>query len=177
MIGKIGLALIIVGTGLTAGSTTAAAQKKDRYLITVEEIKEREDISTAHDAVRLLRPQWLKTARSKGSLGSAAFGSAASRPAGRNNGSEDNPTGSIDEASRTANATRDRMMADDANKQSGPVAYVDDVKQESVEDLKNIRVAEVAEIRYMSGNDASGRYGAGHESGAILLKTNRLKKP
>ena len=69
------------------------------------------------------------------------------------------------------------MMADEANKKSGPVAYNDDVKQESVEDLKNIRIAEVAEIRYMSGNDASGRYGAGHESGAILLKTNRLKKP
>jgi hypothetical protein len=53
--------------------------------------------------------------------------------------------------------------------------YVDGVKQENIDDLKNIRVAEIAEIRYMSGNDASGRYGAGHESGAILLKTNRLK--
>lgn len=176
MIEKIGLALVIAGSGLTVSSTAAAAQKKDRYFITVEEIKEREDISTVHDAVRLLRPQWLKTARSKGGLGSASFGSAASRPSSRNTGSEDNPTGSIDAASQTANADRDRMMADEANKKSGPVAYVDDVKQESVEDLKNIRVAEVAEIRYMNGTDASGRYGAGHESGAILLKTNRLRQ-
>ncbi len=174
---RVGFTLLMAGFALTVASAPVAAQKKDRYLITVEEIKEREDIATAHDAVRMLRPQWLKTARSKGSLGSAAFGSAASRPASRNTGSEDDPTGKIDAASQTANADRDRMMSDEANKKSGPVVYFDEVKQESVEDLKNIRVAEIAEIRYMSGNDASGRYGAGHESGAILLKTNRMKRP
>ena len=174
---QVGLALMMAGFAISMGSVPVAAQKKDRYLITVEEMKEREDLTTAHDAVRLLRPQWLKTARGRGSLGSGAFGSAASRPASRNTSSEDNPTASVDAASQTANSDRDRMMADEANKKSGPVAYIDDVKQESVEDLKNIRIAEIAEIRYMSGNDASGRYGAGHESGAILLKTNRLKKP
>ena len=174
---QVALAVMMAGFALTVGNAPVAAQKKDRYLITAEEIKEREDLLTAHDAVRLLRPQWLKTARSKGSIGSAAFGSTASRPASRNTGSEDDPAGKIDAASQTANSDRDRMLSDEANKKSGPVAYVDDVKQESVEDLKNIRVVEIAEIRYLSGNDASGRYGAGHESGAILLKTNRLRKP
>lgn len=173
---KLGFGLMVVGMALTVGSGSVLAQKKDRYLITIEEIKERQDLLTGHDAVRLLRPQWLKTARSKGSLGGASFGSASSRPAGRNTGSQDEPTGAIDGASQAANSTRDRMMADEAGKKSGPVAYVDDVKQESVEDLKNIRIAEIAEIRYLSGNDASGRYGAGHESGAILLKTNRLRQ-
>ena len=173
---QVGLTLVMAGFALTAGSARVAAQKKDRYLITVEEIKERQEISTAHDAVRLLRPQWLKSARGKGSIGSASFGSGSSRPASRNTGSQDNPKGEIDEASKTANANRDQMLADEANKTGGPVAYVDDVKQQSVDDLKNIRIAEVAEIRYLSGNDASGRYGAGHESGAILLKTNRLKQ-
>ncbi len=43
--------------------------------------------------------------------------------------------------------------------------------------MKNIRAAEVFEIRYLTGNLASGRYGSGHEGGAILLKTNRTKAP
>jgi len=55
-----------------------------------------------------------------------------------------------------------------------PVLYIDDVKQEEIEELRNIRVAEIAEIRYLSGTQAIGRYGEGHEAGAILLKTNRL---
>ncbi len=172
----LGLAAVVAGMALALATSPVAAQKKDRYLLTVEEMSERQDLSTAHDAVRLLRPQWLKTSRSKGSIGSAAFGSAASRPASRNSGSEDNPRGDIDAASQTANSTRDRMLSDEANKKSGPVVYVDDVKQAEVDDLKNIRMAEIAEIRYLNGNDASGRYGAGHESGAILLKTNRIKQ-
>ena len=170
---QVGLALVMAGFALTVGSAPVAAQKKDRYLITVEEIKERQEIATAHDAVRMLRPQWLKTARSKGGLGSASFGSGA-RSAARASSTEDG-SGPGDAATQAANANRDRLMADEANKPSGPVAYVDDVKQESIEDFKNIRIAEVAEIRYLNGNDASGRYGAGHESGAILLKTNRLR--
>ncbi len=163
---QVGLAFVMAGLAMTFGSVSVAAQKKDRNLITVEEIKEREDIASAHDAVRLLRPQWFKASRSRSNVGTGALGSSRSR-------SEDNS----DAASQAANSERDRMLADEANKRAGPVLYVDEVKQESVEDLKNIRIAEVAEIRYMSGNDASGRYGAGHESGAILLKTNRLKKP
>ncbi len=172
---RLGLAVMVAGIALAVGSAPVAAQKKDRYLITVEEMSERQDLSTAHDAVRLLRPQWLKSSRSKGGIGSAAFGSGASRPAAKNTGSEDDPAGQIDAASQTANSNRDQMLADEATKKSGPVVYIDDVKQEEIDDLKTIRIAEIAEIRYMNGNDASGRYGAGHESGAILVKTNRIK--
>ena len=56
------------------------------------------------------------------------------------------------------------------------VLYIDDVKQTEVEEMRNVQAAAVVEIRYLTGNQASGRYGAGHEGGAILLKTNRLGK-
>jgi hypothetical protein len=41
--------------------------------------------------------------------------------------------------------------------------------------MKNIRVPDLMEVRYMQGTEASGRYGSGHEGGAILVKTNRGK--
>ncbi|MEK6687386.1 MAG: hypothetical protein AABZ01_02850 [Gemmatimonadota bacterium] len=52
--------------------------------------------------------------------------------------------------------------------------YVDDVRMHGgVNDLKEIRVGEIEEISYMSGNSALARYGNGHEYGAIFVKTNR----
>ena len=54
------------------------------------------------------------------------------------------------------------------------MVYVDEIKQDRLDDLKTIRAADIFEIRFMTGTEASGRYGAGHENGAILL---RRKKP
>jgi hypothetical protein len=52
------------------------------------------------------------------------------------------------------------------------VLYIDEIKQQDgLDQLKNLRASEVLEMRYMTGNEASGRYGAGHENGAILVKT------
>ena len=42
-----------------------------------------------------------------------------------------------------------------------------------IEKLKNLRVAEVKEIRDMNPIEALGRFRSGHEGGAILVKTNR----
>ncbi|MEK7380796.1 MAG: hypothetical protein AAB075_07295 [Gemmatimonadota bacterium] len=52
--------------------------------------------------------------------------------------------------------------------------YVDDTRmQGGVEDLKGVRVDEIVEISFMSGNNALARYGNGHEYGAIFVKTKR----
>ena len=171
----LGMGIVALGLLVAVGTTPVAAQKKDRNLITAEEIKERQEIGNAQDAVRTLRSQWLRPVRAKGGLGSASFGGGSSRPAAKNTGSEDNPKGSVDAASQTANAARDQALEEQASKTSGPVVYIDDVKQREIDDLQNVKAAEIVEIRFMNGNDASGRYGAGHESGAILVKTNRVK--
>ena len=175
MVKVLGMSLAAVGLLVAVGVTPATAQKKDRNLIMADEIKERSEISNAYDAVRMLRSPWLRVARSKGGIGSASFGGGSARPSAKTTGSEDNPTGSIDAASQTANNSRSAMLDEQASKKSGPVGYIDDVKVEELEDIRNVKAEEVVEIRYMNGNDASGRYGAGHESGAILVKTNRIK--
>lgn len=162
--------------------------KRDKYVLTAEEIAERPDITNAYDAVKLLRSQFLKTTRSKGSLGTRAEGggyrpdpigtppgmgggSSGSSGSGGSAGEPPPPPPAGRESSGGTNPYGD---ATGGGSGTSAVLYVDEVKQPTLEEMKNIRAAEVLEIRYLTGNQASGRYGAGHEGGAILLKTNRL---
>ena len=54
---QVGLALMMAGFAISMGSVPVAAQKKDRYLITVEEMKEREDLTTPSAPVAQNRPR------------------------------------------------------------------------------------------------------------------------
>lgn len=169
----------------------AAKVKRDKYVITAAEIAERQDLTNAYDAVRLLRSEFLKTTRGKGALGgNTALGGYRPDvvpPAPSRTGSSSEPASPASSGEPRAGA--DRRTGDDRGEggvygsSSGgapattAVLYIDDVKQQTLEEMKNIRAAEVFEIRYLTGNLASGRYGSGHEGGAILLKTNRTRAP
>jgi hypothetical protein len=70
------MALAVAGALTVALAAPAGAQavdvkptqkvKRDKYVLTEEEIAERPDITNAYDAVKLLRNQFLKATRSKG---------------------------------------------------------------------------------------------------------------
>lgn len=55
------------------------------------------------------------------------------------------------------------------------VVYVDGVRRGSPEILKQLRLSEVEEIRFVNGPDATTRYGTGHGGGAIEIKTRFLQ--
>src|SRR5687767_12854541 len=71
-------ALAVAGALAVALAAPAGAQsvdvkptekvKRDKYVLTAEEIAERSDITNAYDAVKLLRSQFLKATRAKGGL-------------------------------------------------------------------------------------------------------------
>lgn len=52
-----------------------------------------------------------------------------------------------------------------------PVVYIDGVRLGGVASLRSIEAVDVAEIRYMSGADATTRFGTGHVAGVILVRT------
>ncbi len=52
-----------------------------------------------------------------------------------------------------------------------PAVYLDNTKYGEIEALRNIPAANIAEMQYLSSNDATTRYGTGHVGGAILVKT------
>lgn len=162
--------------------------KRDKYVLTAEEIAERPDITNAYDAVKLLRSQFLKATRAKGGItGNFAgggyrpdvigkpgvgMGAPAPAPAGGNPG-EPKPEGGLAPGGSSGDKSSEYGSSSGGNNSITAVLYVDDVKQADIEEMKNVRAAAVLEIRYLTGNQAAGRYGAGHEGGAILLKTNR----
>lgn len=51
-----------------------------------------------------------------------------------------------------------------------PVVYVDGRKSGEPDFLKGISTKAVAEVRYLSPNEAGMEYGLGHEGGAIVVK-------
>ena len=53
----------------------------------------------------------------------------------------------------------------------GPVAYLDGVRLIHLDLLRDVRTREVVEVRFLSGLEATTRFGAGHTDGAILVTT------
>jgi hypothetical protein len=147
-------AVLVAPVSAQEDSKPAQKVKRDKYVLTAEEIAERPAITNAYDAVRMLRPSFLKQARKTSNLSQTS-----------------DPTMSTDARST------DPYGRGAAGSYVGPVLYIDEMKHQSVDELKDFRVADVVEIRYLNGTEATTRWGDGHEGGAILLKTNRARRP
>ncbi len=158
----------------------AAKVKRDRYFILPDEIAEKPDLNNAYDVVKVLRNQWLRITRgSGGGVSGASPGvSGYTSPKHCDQGQSTDPAclGKSPGDGGVVPTERGTPYADNTSTvttpgAAGPVLYVDEVKQENLSDLKNIRSSDVAEIHYLTANQAVGRYGAGHENGAIMVKT------
>ncbi len=126
-------ALLLAGIAVLAAPTAVEAQRGDRNRLTAEEIAEKPEITNAYDAVRVLRPNFLRV-RSSGSWRTESGAGPGAR---------------------------------------GPVVYLDEMRYGGVSDLRNLRVDELVEIRFITANEAIVRYGNGHEYGALLITSTR----
>jgi hypothetical protein len=165
--------------------------KRDKYIITADEIAEHPDLVNGYDAVKILRNQWLRVTRGTGgALGSTIPGGGrpvagcsprstdpyctAGAAAADGRGSGGGGTSPVPHESGSPYAESGASM--DTPGQAGPVLYIDEIKQEKLDQLKNLRPAEIFEMRFLTGTLAVGRYGTGHENGAILVKTMKFGK-
>lgn len=55
----------------------------------------------------------------------------------------------------------------------GPLLYVDGVPMAEFDAIYSIPLSDVVEVAFMSGPDATTRYGTGHVGGALLVTTFR----
>ena len=197
-------ALVLAGALVALVAVPLSAQDKDeanrkvkvnKYLITAEEIVDRAEMSTAYDVVKLLRPNFLKQTSLKSRI-TSGYSMGASRgpelgtcrrdcPDGGGTGSGSSggsgSTGSSGAGTQgTAGSTPrggpEMGSLDDNNRgMVSAVLYVDDMRQPTLDaTLRTIRAADVFEIRYLNATEALGKYGSGHEGGAVLLKTKRM---
>lgn len=159
-----------------------AKVKRDKTYILPDEIAEKPDLTNAYDVIKVLRNQWLRISRgSGGGMGSGSSPSSAGYkpPAKCDQGSCPEASGGGGSPVPTEHGSpyADNTSTVTTPGAAGPVLYVNEIKQEDLSELKNIRSADIAEIHYLTGNIAVGRYGAGHENGAIMLKTVMFSKP
>jgi hypothetical protein len=158
-----------------------AKVKRDKYVITAQEIAEHPDLRDGYDVVKSLRNQWLRVTRGSGSaLASADHSPQTSLGKGcikdPTNCTANQPAGSSPVPTESGTPYAESGGTMNAGGKAGPVLYIDEIKQERIDQLRTLRPADIFEARYMTGNEASGRYGAGHENGAILVKTVRFGK-
>ena len=55
----------------------------------------------------------------------------------------------------------------------GLTVYVDGAKYGALSTLKDIRMYEVIDVRYLSASEASNRYGTGNEGGVLLVRRKK----
>jgi hypothetical protein len=162
-----------------------AKVKRDKYVITAEEIAEHPDLRDGYDVVKSLRNQWLRVTRGSGTAGSASEMPGAHKSATRckdsdpgcSPGNQSSPSGGTPVPHESGSPYAESGGTLNSISKAGPVLYINEVRQEGIDQLRTLRPSEIFEARYMTGNEASGRYGAGHESGAILVKTVQFGKP
>lgn len=136
------LVLTAVVTGLAAAPGDAQAQRRDRDLITRDELVQSSQKNTdLYQAVRSLRSHFLQGPRGPRSINATP------------------PTvGSPNPGTLRAGETPKAVL------------YVNDARSGDIEMLRNIQTINVEEVRYLNPNAASMRFGQGHDGGAILVK-------
>ncbi len=112
-------------------------------------------------------------ALSLGLVGCASGGGASSRPAGATQDrivqAELTPLGQLD-ALQAVQRLRSRWLQARAGVGAqGPVLYVDGTRRGMANELRFIRADEIERLEYMSGSDATTRFGTGHQGGAIMV--------
>jgi hypothetical protein len=151
------LALVALAALATAGEAQQKKIKRDRNLISAEELAELQG-HNGYEAVEKLRPDWLRRAERRLTLDSPRM----DRGSPSRSGTEE------------AQGAESPMYADVTASQLKLTVFVDQTEMGSVEELKRLRNDEIREIRFLNGSDAQQRYGPRFAAGVIqvTLKTS-----
>jgi hypothetical protein len=142
------LVLALLGLAIIAASGEAQQTKvkKDRNLITAQEISEAQ-ATTAYDVIEKLRANWLRRSQRQ------------SRTVYGRTGRVDDPTGGSDPSGGTG---------------ARVAVFVDGTEMGGVEELRRLQADRVSELRFLSSSDAQQQYGSRYGGGVIqvTLKTS-----
>ena len=135
----------------------AAKVKRDKYFILPDEIAEKPDLTNAYEVVKVLRNQWLRVTRgSGGGLGSGASPTSGAYVPPKKCSQGTCPEASGSSGSPVPHESGSPYAESGASMESagaaGPVLYIDEVRQERLDELRNIKPAEIAEIHYLTGS-------------------------
>lgn len=75
---------------------------------------------------------------------------------------------------RIRGRTTTSSLGSEMNAEANPVVYIDNMKQMSMDVLKELRTAELVEMKFMEPQKAMAMYDDTHRAGAIFVKTIRM---
>jgi hypothetical protein len=164
----------VTPTTAQAGAT-GERRSVNPFVLTATEMAAVPSIMNAEDAVRTLRPHFLRTRGSttKTASGSLGAGSASSR---RRPGQT--PSGQPAEPAQPARdddtqSARGMTPPEDP----GVVVYLDRQRYGGLQALREIPIATIEEIRFLNVGEANNLFGMGHPHGVIQVISRRIMGP
>jgi hypothetical protein len=142
------LALLALATFAVSGEAQQKKVKKDKKLITAEEVSEA-GVNTAYDVVQKLRSDWLR----QGQRQMTVYGRTGRAGDQAGAGEE---TGTLE----TASPSSSTKLA----------VFVDGTELGGVDELQRIQSNRIEEMRFLSGSDAQQQYGSRYAAGVIQVK-------
>jgi hypothetical protein len=156
----------------TAAQAGTAARRSNPAVLTAAEIATISGVTNALEAVEKLRPHFLRPrggpSRPAGMLGAGAEGAISGRRPGEVQGAQPgSPSGG--ERGETSSSTGGRQAPEDP----GILVYIDRQRYGRVQTLREIPIATVEEIRFLSASEANSLLGMGHPHGVIQVISKR----
>ena len=144
------VALAVLASAATAGAQHPGSVNRNSNVIVREELQDA-SATNAYELVQTLRPQWL-----------------------RENNKETIRTKKIARPSGNRNDIEIATVSDEPD----IVVYVDNNRFGTIESLRDISIAGVGSLEFMSPAKATLRWGSGHTKGVIVVHTQApVKSP
>lgn len=160
----------LIGVAPAGGQQTSSPARRDRKVITSEEIEEAKE-TNAFDVVQKLRPEFLRRMAQRPTLGA---GGTAVGAGGRSYGAT--PSGGAAAGAGGGGGGGDSPLPapdggyNQPNPQPTAAVFVDGTEMGGLDELRQIPTNTIEEIRYLTGSDAGMKYGPRFPAGVIEVK-------
>jgi hypothetical protein len=172
ILGLLAVAMLI-GVVPAGGQQVSTPAKRDRRVITAEEIEQAQE-TNAYEVVQKLRPEFLRRMSQRNTIGvggRATFAGGQTSGAAGGGGAASGGTATGGGAASGAAAGGGAMEQPLGDNQPDPRTqggvFVDGTEMGGIDELRQIPASTVEEIRYISASDVDMRYGSRFPNGVI----------
>lgn len=164
------LAVAVLIGGLPAdGQQVSTPAKRDRRVITLEEIEQAQE-TNAYEVVQKLRPEFLRRMTQRNTIGIGGTPTFSGGPGLGPGGAGGGATGGGAGAGTGAGVTGQPPANTQPDPRPEGGVFVDGTEMGGLDELKQIPASTIEEIRYISPSDVGMRYGSRFPNGVIDVK-------
>ena len=172
VLGLLAVAVLIGGVPAD-GQQVSTPAKRDRRVITLEEIEQAQE-TNAYEVVQKLRPEFLRRMTQRNTIGVGGTPTFSGGPTLGPGGAGGGAGGGGPTSSGATGGTPGGVTGQPSGNQPDPRpeggVFIDGTEMGGLDELKQIPASTVEEIRYISPSDVGMRYGSRFPNGVIDVK-------